>query len=624
MSGVKGWLGLRTGDEWAFVAVIVFLIALPYVNGQQFGTLNRIANIAIFGVAVLGMNLVLGIGGQYWLGQSALFAIGAYGAGVLMTRYAWSFWAAAPLIALVTGVVGAVLGIPGLRLGGFYLALSTFFFASIIVEIIYALPHWTGGSSGLVGVPSPSIGGQPFTILQVYWLTLGVLLVVFLMNFSLLRTQWGRVLLLTGHDENQARSVGIRLWKVKMLIYAVGAIPVGLAGAMYASVNNVVIPGEVDINLTITFLAAVVIGGSGTLAGPIIGVALLNWLPNLLTGLQTYTLIGYGVVLFLVMIFAPQGLLPTGRRLLRGAAAWVRTQRHPGAEPAPPPVATEEESAGAMQTTSAAEVESVVEEAVEPEESKAPMLAVRSVSKRFGGLAALSEVNVEVERGTLCAIIGPNGSGKTTLLNIVTGFYSPNGGSISIGGRDVGRLGPHRIASNLGVRRSFQTAAVVPMLTVLENVELGLGMPRNTIAASTVAAPTVWRREREIRLRAHEMLSFVGLAGLEHAPAGSLAAGQRRLLEIARSLIRLPNLLLLDEPSSGLNPSETVALGELLHEVIALDVAVVVVEHNMNFVLRYASSVVVLDQGLVVASGTPAEIAGDPEVKRAYLGSQVK
>lgn len=252
-----------------------------------------------------------------------------------------------------------------------------------------------------------------------------------------------------------------------------------------------------------------------------------------------------------------------------------------------------------------------------------PMLSVQSVSKSFGGVKALNDVSLDVGATSLCAIIGPNGSGKTTLLNIITGFYRQDAGSVSVGGRDTGKLGPNGIASQLRVRRSFQTAAVVPMLTTLENVMLGLGMPTNNFVASCVTWPTARRTERDARKQARAILAFVGLDGLEDVAAGNLPAGQRRLLEVARSLMRVPRLLLLDEPSSGLNPSETVALGDLLHAVVGLGVAVVVVEHNMNFVLKYANSVLVLDQGVAVASGTPDEIARDPEVKKAYLGSQV-
>jgi branched-chain amino acid transport system permease protein len=629
------YLKKRTGDQWAFIIVVVIIAIVP--SFTQFGTINTLANIAVLGVAVLGMNLVLGIGGQFWLGQSALFALGAYGTGVLTVQDGWSFWPALIVVCLVTAAVGAVLGIPGLRLGGFYLALSTFFFASIVPELIDALSSKTGGEAGLVGIPTPQIGGFAFGIKSLYALAFIVLLIVFLLNFSLLRAQWGRVLLVMGHDENLAQSVGIRLWKSKMLVYFVGAGIVGVSGALYAAVNTAVLPSEVSINLTITFLAAVVIGGAGTLAGPLVGIALLQWLPTLLTGLQTYTLIGYGVVLFLVMVLAPEGLVPTARRLVAARVARGKRSAERGtvAQAAPDVTAPEaivvDGGAPAAMTNGGAPAPEprtmptrwadLVQNA--DSDPGSPILSVDSVSKSFGGVRALNDVSLSVGARSLCAIIGPNGSGKTTLLNVITGFYPPESGTVSVGGRQIGKLGPHGISAKLGVRRSFQTAAIVPTLTVIENVLLGQGMPANNFVASCVTWPTARRQEREARRHAREVLAFVGLAGLEDAAAVNLPAGQRRLLEVARSLIELPRLLLLDEPSSGLNPSETIALGDLLHAVVGLGVAVVAVEHNMNFVLRYASSVAVLDQGVVVASGGPDEIARDPEVKKAYLGSQV-
>lgn len=617
---------------WTFALTAIGVALVPVMTGGDFAVLNAIANIAVLGIAVLGMNLVLGVAGQFWAGQSALFAIGAYLCAILTTRNGLSFWVAAPLAALVTGIVGTFLGLPGLRLGGFYLALSTFFLASLVPLFALTFQTYTGGYYGVVGIPSPSIGSLTFDILGLYGLCVITLGIVFLANYSLLRSQWGRILQLVAHDENVAASVGVRLWKVKLVVYFAGALIVGAAGAIFAPVNLVVVPDQLGISLSIFLLAAVVVGGTGTLAGPILGVFLLRVLPMAVTDLQKFSLIIYGIVLFAVMLVAPRGLLPSGRALFHEVIArtWRRARGAADSHAQVPRLKEGGNNLGAPlspdgRSSGGGTIVGELFAAGPLRDTRAasqPMLLVQHVSKSFGGVRALVDVNLEAPPGHLCAIIGPNGSGKTTLLNIVSGFYRSDSGAVLVGGVSTLRLRPHIIASRLGVRRSFQTAAVVPDLTVLENALLGFGMPTNTFVASCLGWPRMISTERRLRSRALSVLEFVGLSGVANMQAKNLPAGNRRLLEIARSLVSLPQLLLLDEPSAGLSPVEISELATVIKAVCGLGVTAVVVEHNMNFVMRHATSIVILDHGSVVAVGPPEVIGANEDVVRAYVGTR--
>lgn len=597
------------------VLVLFFLAVLPFLT-SDFVILNHATQIAIFGIAAIGLNLVLGSAGQYWLGQSAIFAAGAYLSGIAATRWGVPFWGAAP-IGMSAGVaVAVVAGLPGLRLAGFYLAMATFYLAALVPRIAEYFSDDTGGHNGLIGIPRPTLLGVKFGTEHMYGLSVLIAVISYFAVRSLLASHWGRTFKLIAGGEKAAGTMGVRVWAVKLRAYAVGGLLVSLAGALYAHTNRFVTPGAMGFDLTVFLLAAVVIGGSSTLIGPIVGVGVLRAIPEIVSGFDKYSLLIYGLLLLSVAIFAPSGIVPTVQTLAERGWRVFR--------PILPAHHRRDDKLGIGQrngdgNTQAGLIGAVPAFHIAAAEACGPLLSVQAITKRFGGLIALDRVDIELPRGALCAVIGPNGSGKTTLINVISGAHRADSGTVLLQGRRTEAVAPHVIA-NMGVRRTFQTPFVIPGLTALDNVLLGLGMPRTSLLAASLAWPTSRHQERDALQRAREILAFVGLAHLQDVPAGGLSSGQQRLLEFARALLASPHLLLLDEPTVGLSPAETTMMSAVLKSLVAGGVAVLMVEHNMSFVMEHAETIFVLDHGSIIAAGAPDEIQKDEQVVRAYVG----
>ncbi len=617
----RHWVQSR-GNWWIIIGVLLAFAILPILT-DDFRILNLATRIAILGLAALGLNLVMGYAGQYWLGQSALFATGAYVSAIVATRWDIPFWGAAPLAMVFTAVVGLLVGLPGIRLRAFYLAMVTFYLASLVPRTATLFSEYTGGHNGLIGVPRPSIGGTAFDTEHMYWLALIILVAAIFLVRNFVNSEWGLAIRLMAHNQAVAETNGLRVWALKLRVYFLSALMVGLAGALHAHLNRFVSPGAMGFDLTVLLLAAVVVGGAGTLLGGVVGVAVLETIPELVSGFDRYSLLIYGALLLAVMVFAPAGVVPTAERL-RGAAAvavrtlvdraWVRA-RGVGPPQGGQPAIIKERSATPMpKPASAVSRSHGVDSAI-----GLPVLTLKDVSKRFGGVIALDGVSFSVRTGDVCSVIGPNGAGKTTLINIISGVYAPDTGSVSLDRREIGRT-PAFAVAEMGVRRTFQTAVVVPNLSVLENTLLGLGMPSRGILSASLGLPQRKLTRARSRERARDLLTFVGLGGLEDMPAGSLSGGQQRLLEFARALLPEPRVLMLDEPTAGLSPSEIAAMSSVIRSLSTGGVAVLMVEHNISFVMEHANSIVVLDSGSVVATGSPADIRKDERVVQAYLG----
>ncbi len=250
-------------------------------------------------------------------------------------------------------------------------------------------------------------------------------------------------------------------------------------------------------------------------------------------------------------------------------------------------------------------------------------LKVVNVSKRFGGLAAISDVSLEVPDGSLTALIGPNGAGKTTLFNLITNLFPPTAGAMFFYGSPLAGLSSGQIAE-LGLIRTFQTARVFPGMTVLENVLVGgHNQVRQGSLGQMLWLPAARREEHELTVEAAALLDLAGLSRFQRYAATDLPMGAQKLLEVIRALMARPRMLLLDEPAAGLNDAETVELAALLRAVRNTGVTVMVVEHNMSLVMSVADRVMVLDAGLLVASGTPQEIRQNPRVIEAYMGAEI-
>jgi branched-chain amino acid transport system ATP-binding protein/branched-chain amino acid transport system permease protein len=596
------------------LVIVIGALALPFATSDVY-TEFVLTTIFIYILVAIGLNLLLGYGGQASIAQGALVAMGAYAVGILTVDYGWSFWNSA-LVGIILAVsVSMFVALPSFRISHWHFALVSLTFAVAVQGAIIQFRDLTHGFTGVVGIPYATIGGEDLTG---HWFLLVVIvidIVAFLLVRSIVRSRLGRGLATIRDAELVARSSGINVVGLKLFAFGVSAVLAGMAGALYAAHNGVINPTEFDTNLSVLFLVVVVVGGAGREWAAIIGTIVFVGAPELLTFLDDWRSLVYGVVLLAVMVFAPDGIGGLAERLWHQAVASIRKR---GSAAGRPVAMTDAGGQSDDEPLSPA----VRVTLVNAPEHAGVALTVRSATRRFGGVVALDDVSLDVAPGTVHAIVGPNGSGKTTLLNLVSGFYRLDAGTIALDGRDITRSSPSARA-RAGIGRTFQTPRVIRTLSALDNVMVGSSALKDSTAPELILRlPRAWREERRRREQARELLAFVGLAHRADVKAVDLPHGQQRLLEIARALAASPRMLLLDEPAAGLSLGELDRLGELIGALRATRLTVIVVEHHIDLVREAADAVTVLDRGLTIALGSPAEVFALPAVRASYLGVQ--
>jgi branched-chain amino acid transport system ATP-binding protein/branched-chain amino acid transport system permease protein len=545
-----------------YLAVAALIIALPYLGLLPAWT-PALATVAAFiALSLIGLNLIFGVTGMLALGQAAFTALPGYAAGILE-----KFAGIPALVAIVLGVLIAVI-IARLiaeifvRLPGIYLAIGTLGFAFVVEGLARAFPAITGGASGLVLE-------FPLAMTRDRWYALAVAaLIVGLIAFALLvRGRFLRTLRLVRHDELAAQVLGVNVARVKANVFTIGSAYSAVGGVLLAYYVGVLAPESGGVNASLESLAMVIIGGAGALLGPVVGAAGVQWLFAIAGGAAHYELLVYGLGFFLVVLFAPTGLMGLFRRQL--------------AIPSATRVAATSPSQGKLR--------------------QGVCLKVENASKHFGGLRAVDDVSFEVRFGQIVALIGPNGAGKSTLFNLVSGIEPLTQGRIVLEGADVGAAPIHRRAGKIG--RSFQVPRLVPDMTTLENV-----------AARLDHLPGLHKD-------AGAQLAAFGLEGFAERLVREIGLGFHKLIELARASAGDPPLLLLDEPAVGLTAEEVARLGAALHRLKAEGAAILVVEHNIDFVATIADEVVVMETGRLIARGRPAQVIADARVQEAYFGA---
>lgn len=562
----------------SIVALALFSVAAAFVLDSY--SLLVFTLCALAAVVGVGLNVLIGLSGQISFGHIAFYAIGAY-VSALMTLAGLPLWLALPTAGLVAGGVGALLAIPALRVTGPYLAMITIAFSFVVHHSLIEWRDVTGGSNGLMGIPLPEFAGiDPSMLLAL--IAAGLMIAALTFYQRLHHSGWGKAMRAVKASEIAARSLGFNPVLSKTLAFALSASLTGLAGALLAPLLMFINPESFPFSQSILFVLAVIVGGSGTLFGPVLGALLIVLVPELLSDFAEYRLLIFSVLLLIVLWIAPNGLL--------GALArrWIKPI------PLTPPQQIDHKRLADYLGG-------------HPHREG---LHIRDIGIRFGGVQAAQQVSLHAPAGSITSIIGPNGAGKTTVLNMISGFYTPDSGRIDLDQPLAGL--PAWKTARAGIARTYQTTQLFGEMSVLDNVLVAMQKGRLGFIFSRATA-----QQRALAL---DLLALVGYRGAVNIPAEDLPHVDRRLVEIARALATAPSVLLLDEPAAGLSRRDTDALADVLRQLSAFGLTVILVEHDMALVMSVSQRLLVLDAGKPITVGTPAQVQQDERVIAAYLG----
>jgi ABC-type branched-subunit amino acid transport system ATPase component/ABC-type branched-subunit amino acid transport system permease subunit len=584
----------RTAAYLVTIAMIAMLATAPLWVAEF--TITLLNYIGIYALVVLGVVLLTGVGGLTSFGQAAFVGIGAYATAWLTTAQGASPWLGLVFALVVTGAVAALLGAVTLRLGGHFLPLGTIAWG-LAIYFLFGNIEGLGRHNGMADVPPIYMGSvslEPNS--AIYYLIWVMLALAMLLVANLLQSREGRAIRSLRGGAVMVESLGINVFRVRLITFVVAALLAAVSGWLYAHMSRFVSPTPFDVRMGIQYLFMAILGGSGQILGAVVGAALLTVLTNALQDIlprfsangEQLQAIVFAVIYVLALQFARGGVMPF-------VLQFVPRRRKPPAASAEPLPRRQMPEAGT------------------------PLLTVHDLFKRFGGLEAVNRVGFAVAAGEIVGLIGPNGAGKSTIFNLITGTLRSDDGRVVFLGQDITNSNQRRIA-RAGVARTFQHVKLRSSMSLIDNVLLGT-YPRTRAGFVRGALRLDRAEEARARFEAQHQLDRVGLGADAYDLAGNLPLGRQRILEVARALAADPALIILDEPAAGLSRPEKLALGELLRALRKAGVTVLLVEHDVDFVMGLVDRIVVMDFGSKLVEGSPAQVRADPRVQEAYLGS---
>jgi branched-chain amino acid transport system permease protein len=604
-------LQARPSNRLPYALAIAIFLLLPWlpINGFYIFLAQTFFYTAI---AVTGLNLLLGLSGQMSIGQAGFYALGAYGSALTSLNLGWPVPLSITFGVLIAAVGGGLIGVFALRTRGLYLAMTTLAVGYILDIVGQRWISLTGGAMGLSGVPSLDLGFPKLSATVFFYVSGGSLIVVQLLADFINQSRLGRNLRAIRESEVFAASVGVEVSLWKAAIFAFAAALAGLGGAFFAHQSGYVGSDAFSVRLSIAFLIATVVGGLGTKTGPLLGTLILMAIVEVIAGIDKYGLLIYGSILLIVLLAFP-----------KGAAGVIGSvvQRFKGGSTTGP-VANDGVAKSASESGALLGLATSNTSALPVQQSSNTSLSVQGISKSYSGLKAVDQVSVQVKPNTIHGLIGPNGAGKSTIINMIAGIYRADEGSIHLGDIDLSSLDIAKRA-NLGLARTFQNLQLIEGVSVLDNVLLGIAH-KHSYSSDFVTWISGGKLEGDERKEAFAILEFFGLAQFADRLPTQLPYGHRKLIELARAIAQRPKMLLLDEPIAGMNTQEAKAIAQVIRKLREHGITILLVEHNMEFVMSVCDTISVLNFGKLIACGTPAEIQNNPEVIEAYLGTGAK
>ncbi len=593
------WRKAALGGSLAGVVGLLALFPFILPSFQLF----LLTEILIFAIFALAVNLLFGYTGLLSFGHAAFFGVGGYVTAMLLVRSHWALIPALLVGVVSAGIAAGLIGFLCVRRDEIYFSMLTLAFSMALYTVAFAWRDFTNGSDGITAVHSPPIKLGELTLdfssrNTYYYLVAVATLGALLLLWRIVRSPFGEILMALRENRERMAFAGVSVRIQRLAAFILSGLFAGLAGALFTPFERVASPTILYWTESAAPVLMTILGGARAFLGPGLGAAIYIYLQNLVTSKTQYWNFFFGVVLLTLVLGFRGGIAGFAQDVLRG-----RFGRRPGepteavAASMPGPVAAPLPRAGSNP-------------------SSEPVLDVRDLRKHFGAVRAVDGVSVQVRRGEIVALIGPNGAGKTSLYNVITGRLRPDAGSVRFGGRELVGLPPHAIVRR-GLVRSFQITSLLPGLTVLQNV-------RAALLARQRRMFEWWRpvaEDRALNQETHAILARVGLAAAAGRLVSTLPHGDRRVLEIAFVLALDPEVILFDEPTAGLDPEESQRIVNLIRDLQRqTGKTILITEHDLAVVFALAERILVMHQGRLLAQGTPAEIQGDPEVRRAYLG----